>query len=811
MTFKDRVEPYMYSVDTSVDETRTSQDAEASPLGEFFSRPVKIKEYEWGTGTTLAQSFNPWESFFSQKRVVNRITNFKLMRASLKLRVLINGNAFQYGRALMYYRPMANLDQLSTDSALVSQDLVAGSQCPHIYLDPNTSQGGELMLPFFWHKNYFDVVDEDWVDAGAIYLRSLNALKHANGATDRVTITIFAWSDDIHLSMLTSVDTAGIIPQMGEVEEANKSGIISGPATMVSKVAGALATIPAIRPYALASQAVANTVSKVARMFGYCKPAVTKAPEPYRPTPTSTLALTNVPDVSQKLTVDHKQELTIDPRISGIESSDPMNILSIAQRESYLTTFSWNVGTSPDTLLWNTRVQPAMWAESGSTAYHMTAMCVACVPFQKWTGSLKFRFQIVASSFHRGRLRFVWDPQVIDSPSDNFNVVNSTIIDIADEKDFTLSIANGQAFTFLEHLAPGDDSVTNCYSTTSYTGVMENAGVPKHNGILGVYVLNELTVPNSTANNDIEVNVFVSAGDDFEVAAPHDYFQRFAFKPQSGLVDDPLEETSEPSAPIQSSAMNMHASSDEDPKLNMVYMGEAVASYRPLLKRFNAFMTRGPHSAGNRVLGGTLPAFPFLRGNVAGAINTTGIPSSYNYCNTVLLHWIVAPFAGWRGSLRWKILPRGNLESSQPITIYASRTYADINTKYEESFVDQINYSGPNSAAAAGVIDYPYALGDIQRVPPGSFGSCYTHGDVNPTLEVEVPFYSSYRFVPGKIENFTTATSRTVTGPSFVYRIYCNGEPSTIFDFHVAAGDDFQTYFWTGMPRLYFEPLNPAP
>jgi hypothetical protein len=64
------------------------------------------------------------------------------------------------------------------------------------------------------------------------------------------------------------------------------------------------------------------------------------------------------------------------------------------------------------------------------------------------------------------------------------------------------------------------------YSSTPYTS-NEDFG----NGVIGVYVVNELTTPNSTIDNNIEINVFVSMGDDFEVFVPDDYFQFFTFKP----------------------------------------------------------------------------------------------------------------------------------------------------------------------------------------------------------------------------------------------------------------------------------------
>jgi hypothetical protein len=201
---------------------------------------------------------------------------------------------------------------------------------------------------------------------GDLKLAIINDIKHANGATDQVTISVFAWASDVSMSVLTSENPTTLTPQSGvetETDEANRKGVISKPASAVAKVSNALATIPAIRPYALATAAAANTVSNIAKQFGYCRPPVTKNPEPFRNFPTSHLAATNVPDTALKLSVDDKQELSIDPRIAGLGSADPMSIKEIAKRESYLTKFTWAQGTTPETLLWNARIDPVTWVK----------------------------------------------------------------------------------------------------------------------------------------------------------------------------------------------------------------------------------------------------------------------------------------------------------------------------------------------------------------------------------------------------------------------------------------------------------------
>lgn len=822
VSYQDQEEGYMYNEPAPVDPTRKLLDSDDADLGNFFSRPLKIASYDWGTGTTLAQDFDPWDLYFSNPRVENRITNFNLMRAKLHLKVIINGNGFQYGRAILAYNPLDTYDEISTHSALVSADLVQTSQLPHIYLDPTTSSGGEMILPFYYHKNYVEIPTREFSELGQVYLRSLNALKHANGATDQVTISIFAWAEDVSLSVLTSVDIDALTPQSGEVAEANNKGMISGPATTLAKVAGALSAIPQIKPFALATQAVLTGIAGGAKMLGYCRPPVTKNPEPFRPTPISHLAATTVPDTALKLTIDDQQELTIDPTIAGVGPMDPMNIRNIASRESYLTTFDWAVGTGVETLLWNARLDPVTWAESGSTAYHFPACAMAALPFKYWTGTMKFRFQIVCSTFHKGRLKFVYDPQYLASNEYNTNYLR--VIDIADTQDFTIELGNGQNKTLLKHHRPGLDSVTQMYSTTAYTAQEEG------NGVIGVYVVNELTVPNSVANNDIQVNVFVSMGDDFEVFVPDDHFQYFTvqptsaqalnlapiveniedLEPQSGMMGNIVPEsqgTEEPSAPVQKNT-EMIAMPEQDTRLiNKVFTGESILSFRPLLKRYNLFRRHiiSPTSSMSDWFF-TCAWFPFLRGEISGAVDTTAALTNYNYCNTVLLHWVTLAHQGFRGSIRWKFLfDQVDISSSSNVTskVYVERFMGGANP-YEWTASSSASYS-INSEAAWEIV-----LGSTanEHIPTGVRGTAFTTSSINPNIEFEVPYYSDERFTPGKILNWTTSVSQLFPCLRMFARTY--GTNRANVDMHTATGEDFQVYFWTGLPRMYYEATPPA-
>lgn len=801
--FDDQHDPYIYDVDSVVDPTRRGQDSDEATLQNFFSRPIKIHEEGWGTGLNLAFDIDPWSLYFDNARVSNRIANYNLLRANLHIKVVINGNGFLYGRALCAYHPFEPFDALSALGAL-AQDNIQFSQMPHIFLDPTTSSGGEMKLPFFHYANYLDIPTSEWSNLGKLSFRSLNDLLHANGASDSVTISVFAWAEDVSLSVLTTVEPDTIGPQSGEeIDMANKEGIVSGPATKIAKAASALSMIPQIKPFASATATIAGATAAAAKTFGYCRPPMTEAPANMVNKGMSSLALTNQPDTTEKLTVDDKQELSIDPRISGLGGLDPLNIKEIAKRESYLTKFTWAIGDAGEDFLWNIRVGPVVWDEVGTpTAYCLPACAYAALPFQYWTGTMKYRFQIVASSFHKGRLKFVYDPNFLATNEYNTNFIK--IVDIAEEQDFTIEIGIGQAVSLPGNLLPGPNSVTEVFSTTAY------AANEIMNGVLGVYVVNELTTPNSTVTNDIEINVFVSAGDDFEVFAPNDEIANYVFRPQSGTEIIPeSQNTSEPSAPLQEESDTVGPGEVHDNLINQVFTGEHIASFRTMLKRYNLWSTFSNYNNDGHYYGRRCN-FPYLRGNVSGAVDATAALDPYNYCNTVMLHWVVAAFSGWRGSIRYKVANRGSANNFDCMAIKRNALQGGA-VEYDEGVVGFPIAGGSISIGRELVVHERLSTPLTNKPHVGLDGAAIQPTglffNTKPVFEFEVPYYSQLRFTAGREQNYTGTQTFT---PTWDYYLEHRGDNASFKDIWVAAGEDFQCYFFAGMPRIYYEAAPPA-
>jgi hypothetical protein len=653
---------------------------------------------------------------------------------------------------------------------------------------------------------------------GQIIIHGMQELKHANGGTDPITVSVFAWAEEVSLAVPTSVEPATLSPQSGSGDDEYGNGPVSKPAGTIAKVAGALENVPGISPFAKATQLAASAVSNVATMFGYSRPIELGPIQSYKPTYLGVMANTNVPDTSTKLTLDAKQEITIDPRAMGLGSQDEMTIKSIATRESWLTSFGWATSAGAEDLLFSTDVSPVLWNQRGDPLeLHFPACCFAALPFEHWRGNIKFRFQVVCSAYHKGRLRISYDP--VFHEADEYNTNYTHIIDIAKEKDFVIEIGWGQGISMARHKDPGVDPLP--WRTTP---ILTSPG-DRGNGVLSVYVVNDLTSPNSTVNNDVTINVFVSAGDNFEVYNPtsenikdYTYFtpqggkrgvslKDIEFVPQSGESSHPdADETKSENEPLKMMASENVASftTPTDHTID-VYFGDPVVSFRQALKRYEKYrLWTYQQSAANRDAGGlnvvgafeSLPNFPLYRGYAPGAIDFTSTPSPftlYNFVEMTLLNYVTPAFTCRRGGLRHKYIRIGG---STDDVWYATRHEGSVTVPGSPNFATAVSTVQPRSTQTRQF---------LTALPHTWDGSHATHPTNNPVLEVEIPFYTNYRFHPAKYAGnlnsimFAQGATHDVGG---TWTYPATDRMAGMADF-VSVGEDFQLGFFTGCPVIY--------
>jgi hypothetical protein len=807
-----------------MDPTRDLALLEDASLQAWFSRPIQIAEYTWDVDSALNESFNPWTLFWENARNIEKIKNFHLLRSKLHVKILLNGNAFYYGRALAAYEPLKPLDNTSPTRAFVQEDLVRLSQRMHVFLNPTISSGGSLELPFFWPKNNWVVGNNDWRNMGEIQLASFNNLHHANAGTDPINISVLAWAEDVKFAIPTRATPQP--PAVFGIPEAgpptSKKGehdinVISRPATNVARVAGALSDIPGIGPYAKATQMGANAVANSAKLFGLSAPN-DLSHSIFEPRAKQSLAVTDVKQSANKVTIDSKQELTIDPRTTGIQGDDELPIASIAGRESYLTTFDWSVTATSGTHLWNARVDPGLKARNGSE-WHFPACALAALPFQYWRGSMRFRFQVVASEYHKGRLRISYDPR-IGASNGEFNTQYTTIHDIAENKDFTVDVGWGQDVPFKESLG--------WYSTAEYGTSPLTISILQGNGVLSINVLNKLSAP-ALDNEDVKVNVFISMLDDFEVAAPDDKMSFLKFRPFVEPPEPPprlgkygIPESGDPNAtdtdddqdsPITDpeAVDNLGHTNIDTPGTTMVFMGEVIGSFRTLLKRAYRAELRPVYESGSSSMYLTSRgSFPTYGGFVDGISPASGSMLTgffdtrlYNTTPTTLLNYLGRAFLGWRGSTRWTVDASAihsagttgagttDMWTSLPLKLSRRNTFSNKDRVFSFDNTDVSNIIQNLNEMERGIDCYGQYLGTTS---------------VNPVQTIEVPYLESDRFkFTGIDDNFESESKGPGWEASITYPGSSNERDVGFLTYYVSAGEDFNFFFFNGLPPVYYE------
>lgn len=758
-------------------------------LARFFERPIITRTYAWtplqvGAFTAI---FNPWTDFFGNPRVVNRINNYNLLRANLHVRFLINGNGFYYGRLMADYAPLPADDYVSSYSTLVPENAIQASQRMKVFIDPATCCSNEMYLPFVYYKDGLSIPTAEWSRLGSIYIRELQGLKHANAATQPLTVTVMVWATDVEMSMPTSVDSSALVAQAGD--EYSSPGPVEATASAVASMSKALSKVPVIGPYARATQMAAGAVSNVAKAMGWSRASELAPAMDMHPKFVSDLAPSNAGDNSAKLAVDAKQEVTIDPNVIGIDLPDELGVASIAARESYLTPFPWTTARVAGDLLWTTRVGPFLGATVGNIKY-FPACAFAVWPFQYWRGKMRFRLQIVASAYHKGRLRLVWDPEFIQSVE--ANVQFTRVVDISEERDITIEMDWGQA----QHFLPTPISVGTLSTAFRPTPDFTTPSV-YYNGSFSVYVLNDLATPNSIVNNDIAINVYISC-DDLEVAVPRPIsgiVNSYAATVQAGEMADDMAPSSgsEPGCGPSTSDYQM-AIDSTTPQDMLVYFGERVTSFRQLLKRFNEHSSFVINNTSVTVPAVWSPVFsdvPFYYGYNNAALHTPTVPGKFSYVSNTMLHYLMPAFVTMRGSQRSKyVVNTSSLGAAGSLTV--SRTNGTAFSL--PSLVTSLPLT--NQSAYARVA---YTRDDCMP------GAATTIVASQPNLEVEFPYYKPTRFDQARavLQNPTTVG---VTSPfqntHTVELLLSPGTTPVTLTRYIAVGEDFSMSWFQGCPPL---------
>lgn len=787
----------------------TDQQAVADLKG-FLQRPVRILSFTWDethTADTILQTIAPWRDYFQEARIKNKLHNFSYIRCNLKVKILINASPFYYGAMGVTYHPLYNFTPSTINTSTGMQKLMPFSQRPIVYLYPQNNEGGEMTLPFFNQRNWLSIPNtQDFIDMGRLDFITFTDLQSANGVTGAgVTVQVYAWAEDVELHgstlSLALQSTDKVVDEYG-------TGPVSAPASTVATIAGKLKDVPIIGRFARATEIGARAVSSIATIFGFTNVPVIQNVVPYRPAPFPYLASTEISYPNEKLTLDPKNELTIDPTVVGAPNEDPLAIKNLITRESFITRADWATTDAVNKILFYSRVTPFMFRATGDSStsiYDFTPLALVANLFDGWRGDIIFRFKVIASPYHKGRLMFAFDPKgdvannLVNSSSVS-SAIYMKVLDLGESNDIEIRVPFVQAQAFLKtrlineaYNVPFDNSDTPVFGY--YSGY--------DNGSLIARVLTKLTAP--VASAPVRILCYVRGSEEMEFGNPRRVSQALSrFLPQS--MDFTFEN--------QTECTMGTPTRDVSPYQFRVNYGEIVKSLRVLLRRSQYIYTQREPGQGLNFykLYSRFGKIPPYKGWDPNGIHTAtriiGVgTTNYNFVKTTPLSWLLPCFVAYRGSGVWTF--NANSSGQYVGSLSVSREPVDSMT-WTDGYTALLA-STRSAAASVNLLNRSSTTG----------GTALTNQITSSGLSVLCPNYNELRMNSTNPGNATKAPTQATPSQ------YDGSEADTFYleavttpnvslntvnvDKYWHAGPDFQPIFFLNVPSYYLDNVSPSP
>lgn len=837
------------AINSATDSTFEQSNFVESDMSKFFARPILVATYQWSAAADLNHFFDPWSEFLTNPAIMSKLNNYHLLRCKLHVKFVINAVPFAYGRAMMTYAPhngVKNVPQAMDDESLI----MIHSQLPKVFIDPSDQASGELEIPFFFEDNYINL--QRWngqfgAGMGIVQFKNISSFGVAlSGATASVNVSVYLWATEVELRVPTSlsVGTQGFLKKglgiasatisekiqipttmaggivktkMSRSSKSNNeykpSGILSSAAASVAVVAGALKSVPGLAPYAKATEIGANMAGNVFSFFGYSRPAVIEPPKFYKPLALSSNANTSGAETVSKLTFDPKQETTIDSSVAGIENMDHMTFANILSRESWIAKAVWSENDASGFQVFWCDVTPTYSVMGNPDAFAnatiaMSPMAYLTVPFNYWSGTIIYRIQVVASTFHKGRLKIAYEPDSNDTEVDEYNTAYNHIVDLDECREYEFSISWAQVAAY--------QKITDVRDDTYGTGAVGAYTQGYNNGRFHISIINELSAP--VAGAAVDINIYARAGDDFEIFGPAGPFDKLSYKEfigYSSAYPTLLEEKTSEVIPTFMSGPASEELFENDvetvelvgqsnvslmERKSVVFHGEVHKSIRSMLRRYDNLEMCIPDAVNmnnnNQYFTTNFrKMYPPGGGQITDP-NFSG--SGTNHTKTPLVTYFISAFAGFRGGMRYKHVFTG--QGVEVGLVEFARTTAI--GSYPRTVMNSSDYSNTTNAnTAAASMNYE------------GFEGTYVNNDLlSHGHEIEIPYYSTKRFLTTNILDgydtgtdliqdlnykFTVWLQANKRGDTAVRTVSCQR--------YVATAEDFNLIWFVNAP-VFFVP-----
>ncbi|APG76690.1 hypothetical protein [Beihai picorna-like virus 62] len=753
------------------------------PIGSFMSRPVEIAAGTLSYGLRPDLELNPWNTILREPSVRAKLKNYPFMRANLRVRIIVTGSPYAYGKILASYQPYPTRND--TLKAIVATGAGEARRCylSQAYhcgvIDVRANQPYEMVVPYVSPQPLFRLYNasalplpsatdlNDVAPMGNLYLYGTDVLRTASVTATDVSYQVYAWLENVELgsSTATQID---LVTESGQVDE-REVGPVERFASRAKEVADNVSFVPMLDHYAKASSIGFGALARIAAIFGFSYPTVIERPLRMKPQPFQNGANMIGCDTGKRLVLDPKQELSMALQSCGV-AEDHMSIAAICARPALIQVFPWSSSDAVQVPIWSVGINPgSLYARhTGVTEYVYcpSPLCFAAMPFEYWRGDITITVQVVCSKFHRGKFAIAYEPNVsqfgLITSGFEFNKNYTRVIDIQEtqEVSFVVKWAFPKPWAKVHKPAPDNFS-------------LDYAGGPsffeEDNGFISIYPFTRLT---GLEDTPVTFNIWVHSDKmQFNQLVDSHYPDTRPLVVESGVFGQ------------DTTTMVLNESTAESAHIAEDYFGEQPMSFRALLKRFNSFIDIStldvPTVVGGRIIRYlNAPSYPPIFPEYSG-VATRRPPNLFGYLR--------GAFLGYRGGARHRLLIHGsNMGLLDPV---------------------RISLDEPTDVEVTPTVGNSSIISQFDCTPRGTV--TFVPG-TNGGVEFEVPFYTNNLWgvafsndpYPTEIASFNPRATRTF---SAIFGVQNRDIEATILhDF--ATAEDFSFLRFNGSP-IYEETI----
>ncbi len=820
LTFVDSSTGLIDSVGSSVSTIANASASQGTDMQGFLSRPTLIDSRTWTTATAngvLGSSIEPWYQLLNSSVIVNKLKNYAFLRGNLCIKIVINATPFHFGLMRVAYEPSVNAantgdrtSKIRTNPTSSNPLIVPYSQLPGAWVYPADNSGGEIRVPFFKFNQWLQLNSAAAAKTLGTLTYFVTAPLQVASATGSTSITIdtFAWLEDVVLS--------GSTAELTLQAKDEYDGVISKPASAIADVASKLDQIPYIGKFARATKIGASAIAEVASMFGFTNVPNISDVNGFCPMPHPHLATSDISVPIQKLSLDPKQELSIDPTLHGLDSVDEMNIRHIVEKKSALAVTSWATTDAVGTVIFNANPSPVLFngvsllntvpATAGYRIYH-TPMSYIAMLFQHWRGDIIFEIDVLCTKFHKGRLKISWDPLGSGGATAlTENTVYTAILDIGESNKASFRVPFHQMYEFVR---------CRGVSRTNWTpGNALPCDGDYDNGLFMISVLTPLMSP--VTPQTVNILISVKGAENLEFANPRSFLgENSSSQPPSFFALQGKDV-----ADVASKEFTLGDSGTKHPHRYDLNFGERIVSLRTLLHRFSLYDINAPSaSTATKVAlyAKSYSRLPPCYGydpngkHTATKIIAAAGTAPFNISATHPITYVAGMYGGYRGSVNYVA------NFSNDLTPYIGDVRIQRITDSSMSADSRMRSPfGANVGVANGTVNYGLLMSH-GTTSHFSGGSALTNTQTNGTLSWNQPHLNGSNFhFPDPTYSITgNSTDKSSLECSYMQLTVKQTAATQSSEYlsvvsYAASGPDFHCLWWLCCPTLDYAVSTPT-